>query len=162
MALLRWLVWPVLLAPAAWWAWHTLHAPPVALTLENGARLEWVDCWFDKPLWRPMHCGRFMTAPEPGAAPESFDLPVIHIPGPVWQRKATPVQYIAGGPGGAAWLDADEIDFWLDWVDSTGWGGDLVLYDQRGVGLSKPALDCPELRTLRRELLPLPLPSEEA
>ena len=45
---------------------------------------------------------------------------------------------------------------------TTDWPGDLVLYDQRGVGLSEPALDCPELRALRRELLPLPLPSEEA
>ena len=70
--------------------------------------------------------------------------------------------YIAGGPGGSAWLEPDKVDFWLDWVEQTHWAGDLVLYDQRGVGLSQPALDCPELRDLRRELLPLPLPTEEA
>jgi pimeloyl-ACP methyl ester carboxylesterase len=134
-----------------------LHAPPQALTLDNGARLEWTECGFDKPLWRPMHCGRLHTSPDEGATPESFVLPVILIPGWAWQREATPVQYIAGGPGGAAWLEPDEIDFWLAWVDATGWSGDLVLYDQRGVGLSEPALDCPELRVLRRELLPLPL-----
>jgi pimeloyl-ACP methyl ester carboxylesterase len=162
MALLRWVLWPVLLAPAVWWAWHALHAPPPGLTLDNGAQLEWVDCWFDKPLWRPLHCGRFFTAPEPGATPERFALPVIHIPRPAWSLDAVPVQYIAGGPGGSAWLEPDEIGFWLDWVDATAWPGSLVLYDQRGVGLSEPALQCPELQVLRRELLPLPLPSEEA
>jgi pimeloyl-ACP methyl ester carboxylesterase len=162
MAFLRWLIWPVVLAPAVWWAWHQLHAPPPAQTLDNGARLEWVDCWFDRPLWRPMHCGRLYTAPAPGSAPEVFALPVVYIPQPVWAAAAPPVQYIAGGPGGGSWLEAEEIEFWLAWVDATGWAGDLVLYDQRGVGLSEPALDCPELREVRRELLPLPLPSEEA
>ncbi len=132
------------------------------MQLENGARLEWVDCWFDKPLWRPLHCGRLHTAPLATASPQQFVLPVVYIPQYFWARSGPPVQYIAGGPGGAAWLAADEVGFWLDWVDATAWSGDLVLYDQRGVGLSEPALDCPELRTLRRELLPLPLPTEEA
>jgi pimeloyl-ACP methyl ester carboxylesterase len=161
MALLRWTVWLVFLLPALWWAWQSLHAPPPGQTLANGARLEWVDCWFDRPLWRPVHCARFHTAPEAGASPEQFVLPVIYIPQPFWQRSGPPVQYIAGGPGGSAWLAPDEVDFWLDWVELTAWGGDLVLYDQRGVGLSEPALDCPELSRLRRELLPLPLPTEE-
>jgi pimeloyl-ACP methyl ester carboxylesterase len=162
MALLRWLVWPILLAPAAWWAWHASHAPPPGLTLDNGARLQWVDCWFDEPLWRPLNCGHFFSAPETGGKPAQFVLPVIHIPRPPWERATPPVQYIAGGPGGSAWLDADEIGFWLDWVDATGWPGEVVLYDQRGVGLSKPALSCPELAALRRALLPLPLPTDEA
>ena len=67
MILLRWLWWPLLLLPAFWWAWQQLHAAPAALQLEDGARLEWVDCWFEKPWWRPMHCARYYTAPEPGA-----------------------------------------------------------------------------------------------
>ena len=69
MVFLRWMIWPVVLLPAAWWGWQQLHEPPPALTLENGARLEWVDCWFEAPLWRPVHCGRFHTAPEDGAEP---------------------------------------------------------------------------------------------
>jgi pimeloyl-ACP methyl ester carboxylesterase len=162
MLMLRLLVWPVFLLPAFWWGWQALHAPPTGLTLENGARLEWVDCWFDQPWWRPMHCGRFHTASEPGAQPESFALPVVYIPQWAWARSGPPVLYVAGGPGGAAWLEADEVGFWLDWGEQVDWPGDLVLYDQRGVGLSQPALDCPELRDLRREILPLPLPTEEA
>jgi pimeloyl-ACP methyl ester carboxylesterase len=162
MAALRWAVWPLLLLPAAWWAFEQLHAPPAALQLDNGARLEWVDCWFDRPLLRPVHCGRLHTAPGDDARPRSFSLPVVYIPQWFWARSGPPVQYIAGGPGGSAWLDADDIGFWFDWVEETAWPGDLVLYDQRGVGLSEPAFDCPELRELRRRLLPLPLPTEEA
>jgi len=162
MIVLRWLFWVVLLAPAFWLAMQELHAPPKAARLADGAYLEWVDCWFEHPWWRPMHCARFHTAPEPGAQPEAFALPVVYIPQWFWKRTAPPVLYIAGGPGGAAWLRPDEVGFWLDWAEQTDWPGDLVLYDQRGVGLSQPALDCPELRTLRRELLPLPLPTEEA
>ena len=162
MSILRWLVWPVLLLPAVWWSWQGLHAPPAALALENGAHLEWVDCWFDKPLWRPMHCAHMHTAPEVGAQPEQFVLPVVYVPQWIWARSGPPVLYVAGGPGGSSWLEPDKVGFWLDWVEQTQWNADLVLYDQRGVGLSRPALDCPELRSLRRELLPLPLPTEEA
>jgi pimeloyl-ACP methyl ester carboxylesterase len=162
MTLVRLVFWPIVLLPGLWWLWHALHAPPAGQELENGARLEWVDCWFDAPLWRPLYCARFHTAPEAGASPERFVLPVVYIPQTVWERSGPPVLYIAGGPGGASWLAPDEVGYWLDWVEQVGWGSDLVLYDQRGVGLSEPAIDCPELRSLRRELLPLPLPTEEA
>lgn len=162
MIVLRLFFWPVLLLPAVWWAWQGLHAPPRALTLADGAYLEWVDCWFEHPWWRPMHCGRFHTAPEAGAEPASFALPVVYIPQWFWRRTGPPVLYVAGGPGGSSWLKPDEVGFWLDWAGEADWPGDLVVYDQRGVGLSQPALDCPELQRLRRELLPLPLPTEEA
>jgi pimeloyl-ACP methyl ester carboxylesterase len=162
MALIRWIFWPLLLAPAVWWGWQQLHAPPPALKLDNGAYLEWVDCWFEPPLLRPVHCGRFHTAPEDGRGPASYSLPVVYISQWAWLRSGPPIQYIAGGPGGAAWLDADDVGFWFEWIDETQWPGDLVLYDQRGVGLSQPALACPELQDLRRRLLPLPLPSEDA
>jgi pimeloyl-ACP methyl ester carboxylesterase len=162
MFFVRWVVLPLMLVPAVWWAWHMLHAPPSGSTLENGAEIVWGDCWFEKPLWRPVNCGRFQTAADPDEATTGFSLPVVHIPQPPWADDRLPVQYIAGGPGGAAWLEPGEIGFWLDWVDANDWASDLIVYDQRGVGLSEPALDCPELRDLRRELLPLPLPSEEA
>lgn len=162
MAALRWAIWPLLLLPVLWWSWQALHPPPAGQQLENGARLEWGDCWFEVPLWRPVHCAHFHTAPEVAAEPSHFVLPVVYLPQWFWLRTGPPVQYIAGGPGGAAWLEPENIEFWLDWLDETRWGGDLVLYDQRGVGLSEPALACPELHQLRRELLPLPLPTEEA
>lgn len=162
MILLRLLFWPLLLLPALWFLWQELHRPPPALTLDNGARLEWVDCWFPTTWQRPVHCARLHTAPETGASPPSFALPVVYLPQRPWRRQGPPTLYIAGGPGGSAWLEAEDMDFWMSWVDTVDWPGDLVLYDQRGVGLSQPAINCPELQVLRRELLPLPLPTEEA
>ena len=162
MIVIRVLFWPLLLLPAVWWGWQVQHAPPAALALDNGARLVWGECWFDHPWWRPVHCGHLTTAVEDGANPPSFVLPVVYIAQYFWRRAGPPTLYIAGGPGGAAWLGEGEMDFWLDWAEQTGWDSDLVLYDQRGVGLSQPSLGCPELQDLRRELLPLPLPTEEA
>jgi pimeloyl-ACP methyl ester carboxylesterase len=162
MPLLHLLFWPVLLLPAIWWSWHALHAPPPGLLLDNGARLAWVECWFDKPLWQPIFCGRLQTAPDTGANPVSYSLPVVYIPKTLHRTAAPPLLYISGGPGGSSWLGEDDVGFWLDWVGQNHWVGDLVLYDQRGVGLSEPALACPEIREATRELLPLPLPSEEA
>jgi pimeloyl-ACP methyl ester carboxylesterase len=54
-----------------------------------------------------------------------------------------PVVFLAGGPG----LSPIE---WLRWPQARGWAdalraaGDLILLDQRGVGLSRPRLDCPQ------------------
>lgn len=162
MSKLRWILLPVALLAGAWWAWNALHAPPKGVTLDNGAHIEWGDCWFDVPWWRPVHCGRFHTATEQGATPPQFSLPVVYIPQWFWLRDAPPVQYVAGGPGGSAWLGPDDAAYWLFWADEVAWGGDLVIYDQRGVGLSQPALDCPELHELRREMLTVPVSNEEA
>ncbi len=138
---------------AASWAWVELHRPPDARSLANGARLEWVDCWFETAWWQPLHCGRFATATEPGFEQQPFALPVVYRPAPFWRRSATPVLYLAGGPGGATGLAADGMSWWQDWFEAVDWPHDTVLYDQRGVGLARPAYDCPELLELYRELL---------
>lgn len=159
---LRWMVLLALPASLAWWAWQARHAPPEPVELANGARLTWGDCWFASSPWRPAHCGRFVTAPEPDASPTRYALPVVYLPRPGWRRgDRPPLLYIAGGPGGANWLDREGMDFWRQWQDENPWAGDLVLYDQRGVGLSQPAHGCPELRVAVRGLLPLDLPTEE-
>jgi pimeloyl-ACP methyl ester carboxylesterase len=58
------------------------------------------------------------------------------------QPVPEPVFYLAGGPGGSALL---EIDAWLD--HDVRQNHDLILYDQRGTGFSKPSLNCPEVET---------------
>lgn len=153
---------PFLLLAIAWWAGFGWHAPPTPLVLENGARLVWGDCWFDQAFWRPAHCGRFTTATDPGAHPPRYALPVVYLPRPGWRdRQRPPLLYIAGGPGGGNWLDGTGIAFWRQWQDENPWAGDLVLYDQRGVGLSQPAHDCPEVREASKALLPVELTTEE-
>ncbi len=155
----RFLVSLVVLAAALALAWRQLHRPPPPQALANGAALQWIDCWFPVPYFRPVYCGRFRTA---GAGAARFSLPVVYVPARPWRRVATPVLYIAGGPGGATPLDAAAAPGWLAWVDAVGWPHDTVFYDQRGVGLSDPALDCPELRIERRAQLPLDLDTETA
>ena len=62
-----------------------------------------------------------------------------------------PVIYLSGGPGGSV-LEFIRYTF----EDGFAWvleaGRDLILFDQRGVGVSKPALDCPNVDALVRDL----------
>lgn len=146
----------------AWLFWHSLHPVPKAKVLENGAELVWGDCWFSEPLWRPVYCGRFKTSPEGDGLLQQFELPVVYFPTLFWHDKRDPVLYISGGPGGSSWLSEDEISPWYAWLDEVDWQRDVVLYDQRGVGLSQPALSCPELDRLREALLPKNISTQEA
>ena len=155
-----WLLAPLLILLLAWTGWQWLHRAPQTLPGARGAQLEWTDCWFEVSPWRPVHCARLHTSPEAGLKPTGFALPVVYVPAPFWQRGGAPVVYVAGGPGGATGLDAESLPFWLDWIDQVGWQSDLVLYDQRGVGLAEPAVDCPQLRQKRLSMLDSELPNE--
>ena len=69
--------------------------------------------------------------------------------------EADPVIFLSGGPGVSA---LEMIRYQFDEVfapilDNT--ARDLVIFDQRGVGRSQPALDCPTLDELSLELLDL-------
>jgi pimeloyl-ACP methyl ester carboxylesterase len=63
-----------------------------------------------------------------------------------------PIFYLEGGPG-ASTLDLlhDAYDLWYAPVFPA--HRDLILFDQRGVGSSQPALDCPEVDEVSLELL---------
>jgi pimeloyl-ACP methyl ester carboxylesterase len=157
----------VLLSVGALLLWLGLrwaYPRPDALTLPSGARMEWTSCWFGRFGWRPVYCGRFDTGPDPGTDPglvgPSFRLPVLVLPAPRWRRAATPLLYIAGGPGGNAWLEPENVATWADWYEQLGGERDLVIYDQRGAGLSEPRLDCPEVRAVGQELLSQALDNE--
>ena len=57
-----------------------------------------------------------------------------------------PILYITGGPGSDTEIDRRGMATWLAirraaWLD----GRDFILFDQRGVGIAKPALECPEV-----------------
>lgn len=57
---------------------------------------------------------------------------------------ATPLLWLQGGPGEAASVDV------LTWAESsTLQVRDVIFFDQRGTGLSTPALSCPELQRVR-------------
>jgi len=121
---------------------------PPDVTLASGARLERRPCDFDPGGWGARaSCARLL--PSDGAG----TLAVVILHAPPWVRPGTPLLYVTGGPGQATGLDAASLDSWRAWRDALGHHGDLVLFDPRGTGDSRPRLDCPESRrVLRREL----------
>ena len=98
----------------------------------------------------------YLVVPENRARPagRKVRLPVIVFrarSGP----KASPVLFINGGPGVHSSTSGRAAQWWngrlkmLTFVK----GRDLVVYDQRGVGAARPALECPGVRKTRRDLL---------
>ncbi len=75
---------------------------------------------------------------------------IFHPPGGATQPD--PVIYLSGGPGASA-LELIRYQFDLKSLPVLTTGRDLVVFDQRGVGLSQPALDCPMFDELSLELL---------
>lgn len=145
---LLWGVCALLLAGAviAWWQ---MDAPP---TLDNGAGLRPVECWFDPPRNRQVDCFR-LQVPETRAvslaattaSDRILELPVVIVRATAAKATADPVVYLAGGPGSGAWIDPEQIAWWWDFTTANEWlnSRDLVLFDQRGSGLASPRMDCP-------------------
>lgn len=65
---------------------------------------------------------------------------------------ADPLIYLEGGPGGSA-LEFLYLTYDRNFKPILESGRQIVIFDQRGVGLSRPALDCTELNRLFLELL---------
>lgn len=78
-------------------------------------------------------------------------LPILVFEAPETPKKADPVLLISGGPGAIAYTEKRYAEMWkgkfkdLPWLD----GRDLIVYDQRGVGGARPALECPEIDSTR-------------
>jgi pimeloyl-ACP methyl ester carboxylesterase len=129
----------------------TIAWPTVAQ--ENLPRFEPVDeCWMnDLPEDTAIECG-YVVVPEDRSNPES---PTIQIAVAILRSESTdplpdPVIYLEGGPGGSA-LEflALTLDRYTPYLENR----DVIVFDQRGVGLSTPALDCPEDVEFRRDNL---------
>jgi pimeloyl-ACP methyl ester carboxylesterase len=128
--------------------------------------LEPLPCWFKPPADRRARCG-VLRVPERRTVPRSRELGLrFTVLSPVGAATGDPIVYISGGPGEPAQLDAASISYWWSWIDREPWlrDRDLVLFDQRGVGVSEPRMDCPELvaaaRTVLQRALPLDASNE--
>jgi pimeloyl-ACP methyl ester carboxylesterase len=103
-------------------------------------------CWFSIPRDRDMTCGHLMV-PENRTKQNSLS---IKLPVVVFEPdrvRHEPVVYLSGGPGEPARIEStDEIKAWWSFIDNSGWlrGRRLIVFDQRGVGLSQPSLSCSE------------------
>jgi pimeloyl-ACP methyl ester carboxylesterase len=126
-------------------------------------RIEPADCWFAIPSGRAARCGTLVVAErveDAGSHPLALRFVVFEGRGAT--HATDPVVYISGGPGDPAQIDAGSIGRWWSWTARADWLGqrDLVVFDQRGVGVSEPAMNCPELADAGYQIFPKPLGPE--
>jgi pimeloyl-ACP methyl ester carboxylesterase len=100
-----------------------------------------------------VECG-YLVVPEDRANPEGdtirLAIAIFHPPGGA--AHPDPIVYLVGGPGGSA-LEFLFISFDAVFAPIFATERDLIVLDQRGIGYSEPALDCPAVAELGRELL---------
>jgi pimeloyl-ACP methyl ester carboxylesterase len=105
-------------------------------------------------------CG-YLVVPEDRSDPTGrqvrIHLAIFEATGP--DRQPDPIIYLEGGPGGHT-LGALEFSFASSYAPLIT-DRDLILFDQRGIGLSEPALDCPEERAIEIEYLNEDVTDEE-
>lgn len=106
-----------------------------------------VDCGFEPQSNERVECFRILV-PRDHGVPDgtSFVLPVAVIRGDADDRP--PVVLVDGGPGGPTldpvwpgWLTAP----WFELTAALRKERDFVVFDARGVGRSRPSLDCQEV-----------------
>lgn len=109
-------------------------------------RYERIACPYEVPAGRMTECGQ-LTVPENRADPNSRDIVIAvavaksNNPDP----RPDPIVYLEGGPG-ASMLETMKLSFDSFFGPFVA-DRDVVLFDQRGVGESQPALDCPQFKT---------------
>jgi pimeloyl-ACP methyl ester carboxylesterase len=103
------------------------------------------DCPFDIPLGTRVRCGVVRVPLDRNKNfTDLIELPVVVYQSP--KTDADVVIYLQGGPG------AESIDWSLamftDYVSPILQNFDMVFFDPRGTGRSKPTIDCPELNDI--------------
>lgn len=111
-------------------------------TPEPTATFEKADCPFDVPEGAPVDCG-FVVVPEDHNDPAgpTIRLAVAVLNDQSGEHQPDPVILLAGGPGEKTVANAPALAPVLAPLHPN---RDLIFLDQRGVGLSEPALECPE------------------
>lgn len=130
--------------------------PTVEPTPEPVATFEEGPCPFDVPEGAPVECG-FVVVPEDHNDPDG---PTIKLAVAVAKDESDghqpdPVILLSGGPGERTMANALAIAPTLAPIHPN---RDLIVFDQRGAGLSEPALECPEFVQAFFDLLDEPDP----
>ncbi len=121
--------------------------------------LEVVDeCWVAPEEREQVDCYRVLVPldrknPDAG----TVDLAVAVLRATTGRPNDDPVMYLEGGPGAPVFADGypayeEYSDYW--WWMSAPFRRtrDFILFDQRGIGLSRPSLDCVEFHELHDAL----------
>jgi pimeloyl-ACP methyl ester carboxylesterase len=126
------------------------------IAMQRVPRFESTACPFDVWGGYPVECG-FVVLPEDHDDPDG---PTIRLATAILRDQSAnhqpdPVIMLAGGPGG------DVVEYTLSAAaayEPLLANRDFVIFDQRGVGLSEPALECPEWEETVLDLLDEPDP----
>lgn len=108
-----------------------------------------VDCGYLSVLEQRLAA---RTPGQPGDAARIIRLAVAIFHPPGGAQHPDPVIYLSGGPG-ASVLEMLRYGYEELTAPAFAAGRDLIVFDQRGVGRSRPALDCPQLEQRMLDLL---------
>ncbi len=119
-----------------------VKSTPTAEVLEPSGTFEAVACWFEVPETAQVDCG-FVIVEEDHFEPtgKTIRLAVAIMRDKGMNHQPDPVIMLAGGPGERIAADAIVLGQAIAPLHPN---RDLIIFDQRGVGLSEPALECPE------------------
>lgn len=115
------------------------------------------SCPFQIPMGMTIgeniECG-YLIVPENRADPASPTIRLLYsiLRHPDGNPLPDPIVYLEGGPGGSR-LEFLSITYSLLFEPFFAANRDIIILDQRGVGLSDPALDCPNFDALSLDLL---------
>lgn len=138
------------------------EAPPTATPVPEVYTpvFEPADCSFQVPAGAAVECG-FVTVPadRDGDPADTIRLAVAVYHSTSETPAPDPVVFLHGGPGGEAieWIALSYDGFVTPILQER----DLLVFDQRGTGLSKPKLDCWEFIILYLRNLEQSLTDEE-
>lgn len=118
----------------------TLAAPLGAASFEPA------PCPFELPSGQvegvSVECGYLVVPEDRAGGGGPLRLAVATFRNPNSTGAPDPVVYLAGGPGASA-LELVRYSFRPAYAPLFSTGRDVILFDQRGIGVSQPALDCP-------------------
>ena len=115
-------------------------------------RFEPAECWFNVAEGLTVACG-YVVVPEDRSDPANdatIRLAVAVFRSLAEDRLPDPLMMLAGGPGEKAIVNAVALASLLGVLSPE---RDFIVFDQRGVGFSEPALECPEWEAAALELL---------
>ena len=127
----------------------------LAPALSRAASFEPADCPFALPAGQvqgeTLNCG-FLVVPEDRNDPDGRSIRLaVAIFENSNETSPDPIVYLSGGPGGSA-LEFIQYSFNQGYGRLFVTGRDIIIFDQRGIGVSQPALDCPSRDLLTRRV----------
>ena len=113
-----------------------------------------VDCWITGNVFQTADCYRaILPLDRDDPAAGTVDLPVAVLHASTETPAPDPVIYLEGGPGAPTFQSGypgfeDYSELWWDHSTPFRRSRDFILFDQRGMGMALPSLDCPELHRI--------------